>query len=151
MLWLIFIGCSILSGLSGAPAEPDNPTEIVVEVPKGATARGMGTPLQQAGALDDGEAFSWYVRIHKEGACIKAGKHRVHRAMTHGEIIDALCGVPLSNAVAFTVIEGWRIREIDAALAKSGYIQPGEYKALARTPRAFKASCLLYTSPSPRD
>jgi UPF0755 protein len=143
MLWLIFIGCSILSGLSGAPAETDNPTDIVIEVPKGATARGMGAPLQQAGALDDGEAFSWYVRIHKEGGCIKAGQHRVSRSMTHAEIIEALCGVPLSNAVPFTVIEGWRIREIDAALAKAGYIQAGEYKAMAKTPRAFTASFTL--------
>lgn len=143
MLWLIFIGCSIISGLSGAPAEPDNSSEIVVEVAKGATARGMAGPLEKAGAIDDAESFGWYVRIHKEGSCIKAGKHRVSRAMSHAEIIEALCGVPLSDAVPFTVIEGWRIREIDAALTKAGYIKAGEYKALAMSPQVFKANYAL--------
>ena len=138
MLWLIFISCSIISGISGAPAEPENTSEIVVEVPKGATARGMAGPLASAGAIDDAEAFGWYVRINKEGGCIKAGKHRVSRSMTHAEIIKSLCGVPLSDAVPFTVLEGWRIREIDAALTKAGYIQAGEYKALAKTPSVFQ-------------
>jgi len=138
MLWLIFISCSIISGISGAPAEPENSTEIVVEVPKGSTARGMAKPLAKAGAIDDADAFGWYVRINKEGGCIKAGKHRVNRAMSHAEIIEALCGVPVTNSVPFTVVEGWRIREIDAALAKAGYIQAGEYKALAQSPRSFR-------------
>ena len=140
MLWLIFISCSIINGLSGAPADPNDTTEIVVEVAKGKTARSMGRILEQAGAIDDGEAFGWYVRIHKEGDCIKAGKHAVSRAMGHSAIIEALCGVPIVDATPFTVLEGWRIREIDQALAKAGYIEPGQYKALAKTPHRFKAS-----------
>ena len=140
MLWLIFISCSIISGLSGDPADPNDTAEIVVQVDKGKTARAMGPILEDAGVIDDAESFRWYVRIHKEGDCIKAGKHAVSRSMTHQAIIEALCGVPLVDAVPFTVLEGWRIREIDQALAKAGHIQPGEYAALAKMPSRFKAS-----------
>jgi UPF0755 protein len=59
--------------------------------------------------------------------------------MTAGELIEAMCGAPLANDVPFTVVEGWRIREIDAALTKKGWIQAGEYAALAGQPGKFKA------------
>ena len=146
MSLLIFISCSSLGGLSGQPADPQDSTEIIIEVPKGATARGMGAHLENAGVLDDGEAFSWFVRIHKQGGCIKAGKHAVTRAMTHENIIASMCGVPLVDAEPFTVLEGWRIREIDAALVKAGHIKPGEYKLLAQSPATFKASFPLPSS-----
>ncbi len=140
MLWLIFISCSLISGLSGSPADPSDHNEVVVEVAKGKTARTMGGILEKSGVIDDAAAFHWYVRIHKEGDCIKAGKHAVSRSMTHSEIIEAMCGVPLVDAIPFTVLEGWRIREIDQALAKAGFIKPGEYRALTKTPTRFKAS-----------
>jgi UPF0755 protein len=139
MLILFFFACSIIGGFSGAPADSTDATEILVEVPKGATPRGLGPALEAAQVIDDAQAFSWYVRIHKEGACIKAGKHLVSRAMDHSSIIKALCGVPFVDTVPFTVIEGWRIREIDQALTRAGHAHAGEYAALAKTPRAFKA------------
>ncbi len=143
MLWLIFISCSIFNGLSGSPADPDDRNQIVVEVTKGTTARSMGSVLKKANAIDDDQAFLWYVRIHKEGDCIKAGKHAVSRSMSHQEILQALCGVPIVDAKPFTVLEGWRIREIDQALAKAGHIQPGQYKALALQPHRFEAQFKL--------
>jgi UPF0755 protein len=139
MFCFFFLGCSLLTGLNGAPVDPSDATEIVVNVPKGTTARAMGTVLEKAGAIDDAESFSWYVRINKEGDCIKAGDHAVSRAMSYAEMIEALCGAPIVNAEPFTVLEGWRIREIDAALATKGLIKAGEYAALARTPSVFRA------------
>ena len=140
MLWFFFLGGSIINGFSGAPADPSDETEIVVTVPNGASARSMGAVLAEARAVDDAEAFSWYVRINKEGDCIKAGDHKVRRSMSHSEIIEALCGPPIVDAEPFTVLEGWRIREIDAALTEKGLIKPGEYASLARTPSVFRAA-----------
>lgn len=139
MLFFFFLGCSILAGLNGAPADSSDTTEVVVEVPKGATARGMGPALESAGIIADADGFTWYVRINKEGGCIKAGNHAVTRAMGYAEIIEALCGAPIVDAEPFTVLEGWRIREIDAALAKQGLAKAGEYTAMAQTPGAFRA------------
>ena len=51
--------------------------------------------------------------------------------MSMNELLKTLCGTPLANDVPFTVLEGWRIRDIDEALAKEGLIKAGEYKQLA--------------------
>ena len=40
--------------------------------------------------------------------------------MSYDQLLDALCGPPLPDDVPFTVIEGWRIRDIDAALVAGG-------------------------------
>ncbi len=133
----------MLAGLFGGPADLTDTTEIVVEVPRGATARSMGPILEEADAISGADSFVNYVRITGEGDCIKAGRHEVSRSMSAGEIIEALCGVPLTEEVPFTVLEGWRIREIDAALSKKGLIKAGEYKALAMAPHAFKANFKL--------
>ena len=140
MLLLFFYACAIIGGLSGAPADPSDGAPITVEVPKGATARGMGRHLETAHVIDDAEAFVWFVRIHKKGGCIKAGQHAISRMMSHEEILETLCGVPIVDAEPFTVLEGWRIREIDAALARAGHTQPGAYAALAGTPSTFTAA-----------
>ena len=79
------------------------------------------------------------MRITKEGGCLKAGRFRLRRSMSAGEILETVCGAPLANDEPFTVVEGWRIREIDAALTEKGWIEAGEYAALAGQPDRFEA------------
>ena len=62
MLWLIFISCAVLTGYRGEPVDPTDNSEVVVEVPKGASARNLGPTLADAGVIDDPESFGWYVR-----------------------------------------------------------------------------------------
>ena len=141
-LWL-FSACGMVEDHFNQPADTSDTTEIIFEVPKGSTAKGLGTLLTEAHVIDDPDGFVNYVRLSKKGGCLKAGKFRVHRAMRPEDILSTVCGVPLANDKPFTVVEGWRIREIDAALAKEGWIQAGEYKALAETPSAFTAPFTL--------
>lgn len=138
-MFLLLTGCSMIAEHYGAPADPADDTEIVFAVPRGSTARGLGSPLEAAGVIDDGDAFTKYVRITKEGGCIKAGNFRLSRSLSAGEILQTLCGVPIPDDEPFTVVEGWRIREIDAALAEKGWIEPGAYAALAQQPQKFTA------------
>ena len=58
---------------------------------------------------------------------------------------QALCGVPLPEDLPFTVVEGWRIREIDAALVQAGLAHVGEYTAAADDPSRFHADFPLPT------
>lgn len=136
---LMLSACSFVADQLGAPADPADTTEIIFEVPKGTTPGRLGPLLADARVIDDASAFSNYVRLTKEGGCLKAGRFGLSRAMDAGEILETLCGVPLANDVAFTIVEGWRIREIDAALAEKGWIEPGEYAALAQQPGQFTA------------
>ncbi|MCB9778901.1 MAG: endolytic transglycosylase MltG [Alphaproteobacteria bacterium] len=123
----------------GAPADPSDPTVHVVEVPRGATARSLAPALEAAGVVDSADDFVTWVRLTKEGGCIKAGKHQVRPDMSAPQLIEALCGVPLADDIPFTVVEGWRIREIDAALAAAGLAQPGEYATAVADPLGFEA------------
>ena len=119
--------CSAIEDHLGAAAEPGNSTEIIVEIPKGTTAGSLGSILAKAGVIDSADNFKNYIRLTKKGGCLKAGKFSLSRADDAEEILKTVCGVPLANDKPFTIVEGWRIREIDAALAKKGWIKAGEY------------------------
>jgi UPF0755 protein len=139
MFLLLLAGCTMVADQLGAPADPAATTPVVFEVPKGASVRTLGGPLAAAGLVRSADDFTNYVRITKEGSCIKAGPHELAASMTAAELIESMCGAPIANDVPFTVVEGWRIREIDEALTKKGWIEAGEYAALAAQPALFQA------------
>ena len=139
MLFSLFIGCTMVTDHLGSPADSTDTTEIIFEVPKGTIARSLGSHLVDAKVITSADNFNNYVKITKEGSCIKAGKFALNRSMSAKEILDTLCGVPIADDKPFTVVEGWRIREIDAALAKEGWITAGAYATLANDPSQFEA------------
>jgi UPF0755 protein len=139
MLLAFFFSCDQVADQLGAPKDPQNTTEVIFEVPKGTTARGLGTLLEKSGVIENADNFTYYVKLTKEGGCIKAGKFPLNAAMDAKSILQRLCEVPLANDKPFTILEGWRIREIDAALAKEGWITSGEYSKLATDPTQFSA------------
>lgn len=140
MLTLLLAACGSLAGHYDQPADPADQAEKVVEIPKGTTPRGLGPVLEAAGIVDDAGDFTWYVRLSKEGGCMKAGRHRLTRAMSPHEILEVVCGAPIPQDIPFTVVEGWRIREIDAALVEAGLAKPGEYAAATADTSAYKVS-----------
>ena len=136
-------GCDLATGHFGAAPGPADAETVVFEVPAGSSARSLAPSLAEAGLVGSADNFVMYVRLTKEGTCIKAGRHNVSPAMDAGQLIEALCGVPLANDVPFTVVEGWRIREIDAALAEKGWTTPGEYAAAVADPSQYTAPFAL--------
>ena len=126
LLLSLLSGCSMLAQHYGAAANPDDPTERVIEVPAGSTIRAMAPALEEAGLVTDAGDFVTWVRLSKEGGCIKAGRHALRPDMDAWQLAEALCGVPLPEDIPFTVVEGWRKVEIDAALAAAGLAKPGD-------------------------
>ena len=123
LLWLSLVGCID----PDAPVSPGDDAEFVFEVPKGSSASGLGGRLTSEGLV--ASEFSWKMFLRgTDGSCLKAGKFKVRRSLSMNELLETLCGVPLADEVPFTVVEGWRIREIDQALAAKGFIQRGEYE-----------------------
>jgi UPF0755 protein len=59
--------------------------------------------------------------------------------MSPAAIAEALEGAPLPDDVPFVVIEGWRLRDTDAALAAAGWIEPGAYVAAASSGAGYTA------------
>ena len=131
--------CSAIEDHLSKSSDPTNTDEIIIEIPKGTTAGSLGTILAKANVIDSADNFKNYIRLSKKGSCLKAGKFRVSRSMDADAILETVCGVPLANDKPFTIVEGWRIREIDAALAKTGWINAGDYSALANDPSQFTA------------
>ena len=142
MFWML-MACDMMVEQYNVAADPTDTTEFIFTVPKGSNARKIGGPLQEIGVINDADDFTTYVKLSKQGSCIKAGRFPLNRSMTPEKILSTLCGTPMSNDKPFTILEGWRIREIDAALAKEGWIKAGEYKTLAEDPSLFSTPYAL--------
>ena len=138
MLTFLF-ACSIIADQLGDPADSTDTAEIIVTIPKGINSRSLGKVLAKHNVIESADRFTNYVRITKEGSCLKAGRFSLSRSLSAAEIIQKVCGTPLANDKAFTVVEGWRIREIDAALTEQGWIKAGAYAALAAQPSQFQS------------
>lgn len=139
MFWMMLFSCDAVTEQYNVAADPSDDTEFIFTVPKGANARKLGAPLQKEGIIDDGDDFVTYIKLSKEGSCIKAGRFSLRRSMTPKQILETMCGTPLANDKAFTILEGWRIKEIDDALTKEGWIKSGEYKKAVENPSVFSA------------
>jgi UPF0755 protein len=120
------------------PVDPADTAQVLFEVPAGASARALGPQLEAQGLIAADWHWQAFVRLNKAGGCLKAGRFRVSRAMAVPELLETFCGVPVPDDVPFTVLEGWRIQEIDAALADKGWIEAGAYTALANKPDRFE-------------
>jgi len=124
MGWLL-AGC-----YDGGPPVDEAAAPVIFEVPAGASASGLGATLEAQGLVSSELAWKWMLRW-ADGSCLKAGRFKVSAAMTPAELMQTLCGVPIPEDEPFIIQEGWRIRDIDAALAAKGWIAPGAYQAVA--------------------
>jgi UPF0755 protein len=134
-MFLLLFGCNL-----EAPADPSATTEVLFEVPQGATARGLGDDLAGAGLVAAEWKWTWFLRLGADGSCIKAGRHRVSASMPLPELLNALCGAPVPQDQPFTVPEGWRARDIDAALTEKGWITAGAYLEAVRDVASYQAT-----------
>lgn len=127
-----------------APVVPGDDETFVLEVPKGSSASRLAPTLVEQGLVPGEWQWKYFLR-QVDAGCLKAGKFRVRRSMSMRELLDTMCGVPLADDQPFTIVEGWRLRDVDAALAEKGWIEAGEYLALATS----KAVTLPFPIESP--
>ncbi len=137
ILLLFLVGCPIIDSKIDTPVDSSDVEGSIFEVPKGANARSIGPKLEEAGLIGDTRYWRAYLKLRNAGGCLKAGRFVLSPSQSMPEIMETLCGVPLSDAVAFTVVEGWRIQEIDAALSSRGWANAGEYSEAAHNPDSF--------------
>lgn len=126
ILTLLLLACDF----GAAPAAP-GAAPVIFEVPRGAHARALGPSLAEAGLVKSARSWEMSLRFGLDGTCLKAGRHEVSPSMAAKELLTALCGAPLPEDVPFTIVEGWRIRDIDAALAAAGLAPEGAYTKAA--------------------
>ena len=136
-MWMLLCSCFVLDTKVDTPVDASDTETVIVEVPSGSSARGLGPALLEEGLIHDDVSWRYYLKSRSAGSCLKAGKFELARSMTYPEIMETLCGVPMADEVPFTVVEGWRIRDIDEALAEDGWLVAGEYTAAAKDPARF--------------
>lgn len=153
-LLIVVLGLVVLAGAAGAgaflwaqsgvttPKIAGDAPELVFVVKKGTSARALGPELVSEGLIDDARFWRYHL-WRRGGLSAKAGRHKLKASMNIAEIATALEAPPLPEDIPFAMIEGWRLRDTDAALAAKGLIKPGEYLAAASRPEHFKAGFQL--------
>src|SRR2546423_1588357 len=106
-------GGAFLEHAASAPGPSVASQEFTV--PKGASAKAVGTRLIDAGLVDSHLAWRWMV-FRRGGLSAKAGRHALAAGLSPRQIAEALEAPPLPEDVPFTIVEGWRLRETDDAL-----------------------------------
>ena len=148
-LGAVFGGYSYLSsGSTSALSSSESPT-VAFAVPKGATGNALGKLLVEQQLVADARFWKFHLwQRGQEGKPFqpKAGKHELKASMTIPEIAVALEKSPAADDEPFAMIEGWRLRDTDAALAEKGWIKPGEYLKATQNPQKFKAPFALPTT-----
>jgi UPF0755 protein len=121
-----------------APAGAPDAPELEFTVPKGASARALGPKLVEAGLAKSNLVWRYHL-WRRGGLNAKAGRHLVSARMTAPELAAALEAPPLPEDIPFTVVEGWRLRDTDKALAEKKLIRPGDYLKAASAAAGYKA------------
>lgn len=116
-------------GWALAPADPDDPSTQVVEVPRGATVRQIAATLERRGIIRSALAMRLYVRARGDGGRIQAGEYALGPAMPLERIVDKLVrGEVVTYPV--TVPEGYTVRQIRNLLVEAGFADAGRLDAL---------------------
>jgi UPF0755 protein len=137
MIWLLS-ACFVLDEAVDTPLDASDTTTQVFEVPAGSNARALGSKLSEAGLIDDENAWRYYLKSREAGGCLKAGRFELSRSMDMPTLMETMCGAPMADEEPFTIVEGWRIRDIDQALAEAGHIEAGAYLAAVSRPGDFE-------------
>ena len=96
---------------------------VDLSIEPGTLPRGVAQAVRDAGVdVDPRLLYAWF-RLSGEGHRIKAGSYELERGITPKRLLDKLArGEESLRAV--TVVEGWNIRQMRAALAKADQLRP---------------------------
>ena len=112
------------------PVDPNDPTPIVVEIPKGSGASAIAKILYEAGGegerglIANKAIFKVYVDFLGRSSSLKAGTYVLSRNMDIEQIVDIICtGNPPRSTVKFTVSEGTTVEGIAKKLVDQGILE----------------------------
>lgn len=106
---------------------PPNTASVDLSIEPGTLPRTVAQAVRDAGVeVDPDLLFTWF-RVSGQGHRIKAGSYELERGITPRRLLDKLArGEESLRAV--TLVEGWNIRQLRAALGKSEGLRPDTLK-----------------------
>jgi len=93
--------------------------EVSFAIESGDSANAIIQRLFDSGIITDAEGFRDYLVYTGIDTRLKPGQFRLNTAMTHLEIAEAIEGFNATEA-AITILPGWRLEEVAAAIPTSG-------------------------------
>ena len=91
---------------------------VKLEVPVGSTARGIAGILVDNGVIRSAAAFESVVRSREAGSLLKAGSYQLVTGAELDEIVDILVAGPTVETFRLRIVEGRRIGEVLADIAR---------------------------------
>ena len=127
------------------PVDANDPTPIVVEIPKGSGASSIAKILYEAGGegqrglIANKAVFKVYVDFLGKSSGLKAGTYVLSRNMGVDQIVDIICsGNPPRATVKFTMSEGMTVEAIAAKLVDQGILaSPDRFLELCTDAKPF--------------
>ncbi len=104
-------------------ALPVGVESVSIVLPAGTSARGAAQAVVDAGVGTPPSALYWYFRASGKSGGLKAGTYEVEQGDTPQKLLAKLfSGAQSLRSV--TLVEGWNIRQVRAALAKAEHLKP---------------------------
>ncbi|MEI7885186.1 MAG: endolytic transglycosylase MltG [Clostridia bacterium] len=110
----------------------DTPKSISFDVPKGTSTKAIASSLEEAGILNDAEAFLLYLRFSEGDEMFLAGDYQLTTNMPYGELSQALSTRPKEETVRFTIPEGFKVEQVAKKLSQQGLIDQEIFLELCR-------------------
>lgn len=99
----------------GTTLQFDGP-ELVYTVPKGSAFSSVARDLEQRGVIGNARHLAWYGRYTGQAQRMRAGEYRLTPDLTPDGLL-ALLVSGRSISYSLTLLEGWNIRQVRAAVA----------------------------------
>ncbi len=111
---LLLTGIFVCRDFTGSPGET-----VTIVIPEGSTAAEIVSLLKENKVISFSPLFSRYIRNDAQN--LKAGVHVFTKKMGYRDTLAELMrNVPMENAIAVTIPEGYEVREIAVLLESAG-------------------------------
>lgn len=116
-------GCSEYLEKYNSPVDENSTETVIFNVPSGATTTSISKALEEAGLIQNANAFKSKVKQMEVDGQMKAGDYAISKAMSSEEIITKLVeGDIFVETFTFTIPEGYEVRQIVDTLEEQGLI-----------------------------
>ncbi len=102
---------------------PAGVPSVNVVLPSGSSARSVAQAVVEAGVGTPPSALYWYFRVSGKSGGLKAGTYEIEQGDTPQKLLNKLFN-GLQSLRSVTMVEGWNIRQLRAALAKAEFLKP---------------------------
>jgi UPF0755 protein len=117
------------------PFAGDGEGEVVVEIPKGASADDVADLLDEEGVVSSGALFRLRLTLAGASDEIQAGTYTLANGMSYSSAIDELTKSPSVRTITVVIPEGYSRDQIDQLASDAGL--EGDYKKASANPEGF--------------